>query len=142
MLVMTLLERNSIVGSLEKGYQRSIIREKFLFKDPQDLARLLAYHIPVITRFGAGEGSSVPQDLLGYLLQGEALHHCLPNQDVARGKADWSALLSVDINQILINQNLLRLLPAGMPGRHRLRHHAFQVDRSLPRNLLKSGVPY
>ncbi len=55
MLGMIRLGRTSTVGSLEKGYQRSVTQGQFLIMDPQDLARPVAYHIPVTTTSGAGE---------------------------------------------------------------------------------------
>ncbi len=62
LLGMIRLRRTNTVGSLEKGYQRSITQGQFVIMDPQDLARPVAYHIPVITRSGAGEESSAPQE--------------------------------------------------------------------------------
>jgi hypothetical protein len=84
----------------------------------------------------------LPEPGIEYFIQGVALHHCLPNQNAARGGADWHALLYVEINQIPTRQNLLRPLPAGVPGRHRIRHQAFLVDRSLPGNCIGRGVPH
>ncbi len=59
MLGMIRLGRTNTVGTLEKGYQRSVTRGRFIILDPQDLARPVAYHVPVITRSWAGEESSV-----------------------------------------------------------------------------------
>jgi hypothetical protein len=56
-LGMIRLGRTSTVGSLEKGYQRSITQGQFVVIDPQDLARPVAYHIQVINRSGVGEES-------------------------------------------------------------------------------------
>jgi hypothetical protein len=59
---MIRLRKTNTVGSLEKVYQRSITQGQFVIMDPQDLARPLAYHMPVINRSGAGEETSVPQE--------------------------------------------------------------------------------
>jgi hypothetical protein len=59
---MIRLVRTNTVGILEKGYQRSITQGQFVIMDHQDLARPVAYHIPVIKRSGAGEESSAPQE--------------------------------------------------------------------------------
>jgi hypothetical protein len=149
---MIRLGETNTLGSLEKGYQRSITQGKFVIIDRQDMARPVAYHIPVITRLGPGEESSVqqeedvPMDSPPLASRNRSRvppqgHRCLPSRDAARGGADWRVLLCLDINQILTRQNLLRPLPAGEPGRHRLRHQAFLVSRSLPGHFLGRGVP-
>ncbi len=71
-----------------------------------------------------------PEPEVEYLLQGAALHRCLPSRDAARGVTDWRVLLYLGKNQILTRQNLLRPLPAGVPVRHQLRHQAFLVIHS------------
>jgi hypothetical protein len=62
MLGMIRLGRTNTVGCVEKGFQRSITQGQFVIMDPKDLARPVVYHIPVITRSGAGEESSAPQE--------------------------------------------------------------------------------